>query len=201
MNQLFTASKGEQQGLAYILEFGRQLLANQVRQGESLKSRGDFMSLMYDMHVQDPVAFTIDDILFHTLGNVGGGSDTIAIGLNAAMYFLFQNPGTLRKLREELDERFKDKPSDVMVSYREAQECPYLQAVIKETLRINPSIGLTFPRVVPKDGMMLAGRFFPEGVSTPISSATLMQSADVCSRLLALTPMSLTRIEMYLALT
>ena len=167
LNSMLTTPKAESQGLAYIVEFGRQLIADRVQQGESAKPGGDFISLMYQKHLQDPAAFPIDDILFHTVPNVGGGSDTTAISLNAALYFLCQNPGVLKKLREELDERFQSKPSDAIISFKEAQECPYLQAVIKETLRLHPAIGLCLPRVVPKEGIMLAGRFFPEGVSIP----------------------------------
>ena len=167
LNSMLTTPKAESQGLAYIVEFGRQLIADRVQQGESAKPRGDFISLMYQKHLQDPAAFPMDDVLFHTVPNIGAGADTTAISLNAALYFLCQNPGALKQLREELYARFESKPSNVMISFKEAQECPYLQAVIKETLRLHPAIGLCLPRVVPKEGMMLAGRFFPEGVSIP----------------------------------
>lgn len=43
---------------------------------------------------------------------------------------------------------------------------PYLQAVIREGLRIHPSTGLPLERVVPKGGAQIAETFFPEGVST-----------------------------------
>lgn len=40
----------------------------------------------------------------------------------------------------------------------------HLQAVIKETLRLFPALGVNLPRLVPKGGLTLAGRTFPEGV-------------------------------------
>ncbi len=58
-----------------------------------------------------------------------------------------------------------------MLSFQEAQKLPYLQAVIKEGLRLHPATGLPMVRVVPKGGATLAGRFFPEKVrSTPRAS-------------------------------
>ena len=71
----------------------------------------------------------------------------------------------LTKLRTELEETLgKRDEASKRVSMKEAQGIPYLQAVIKESLRIVPN-GLHLPRVVPKGGLTLAGQFFPEGVS------------------------------------
>jgi hypothetical protein len=42
---------------------------------------------------------------------------------------------------------------------------PYLQAVIKEALRVHPATGLPLEQVVPEGGTPLCGRFFPQGVS------------------------------------
>jgi cytochrome P450 len=51
------------------------------------------------------------------------------------------------------------------VTFSDTQKMPYLQAVIKEALRLHPAAGLPLQRVVPKGGAHLAGHFFPEGVS------------------------------------
>lgn len=44
---------------------------------------------------------------------------------------------------------------------------PYLQACIKEGLRMQPVTRLPLARVVPKGGVYLCGRYFLEGVSIP----------------------------------
>lgn len=54
--------------------------------------------------------------------------------------------------------------SDEMLSFQEAQKLPYLQACIKEGLRMHPATGLPMVRVVPKGGSTIAGRYFPAKV-------------------------------------
>lgn len=41
----------------------------------------------------------------------------------------------------------------------------YLQACVKEALRLHPATGLPLERIVPKDGVVLSGTYFPSGVS------------------------------------
>ena len=171
--QMF-APRGKPYGLAYIMEFARQIIADRVRQGKPREPGADFISLMYEMHLQNPSAFTIDEILFHSVPNIGAGSDTTAIAQSAVLYFLCRNPAVLEKLREEIGQKLRERDPDELnqlMSVWEAQECPYLQAVIKEAMRMHPSTGLPLPRVIPKGGLVLAGRYFPADVG---SSSSMM---------------------------
>lgn len=93
--------------------------------------------------------------------NIGAGSDTTANALSSILYFLYTNPHTLSRLRDELDTYVKVKP----ISFEQSQSMPYLQAVIKEALRLHPGVGTQLTRVVPKGGLVIEGHFFPEGVS------------------------------------
>lgn len=52
------------------------------------------------------------------------------------------------------------------IHYDVARRMPYLQAVIKEGLRLEGSPGISLPREVPPEGANVAGQFFPGGVRT-----------------------------------
>jgi cytochrome P450 len=101
-------------------------------------------------------------------GNVIAGSDTTGITLAAALYYLMRNPESMRKLQYEFDEATRRGELSQPATYAEASKLSYLQAVIKETLRIHPAVGMLLSRVVPEGGKELAGHYFPAGVS-PIS--------------------------------
>lgn len=108
-----------------------------------------------------PGVFTDWDIMSNVASNIGAGSDTTAISLSATFYFTYKNPGTLQKLREELKSAdLGDSPS-----FKDAQKLPYLQAVMKEALRMHPGTGLPLFREVPAGGAVISGQFFPEKVS------------------------------------
>lgn len=100
------------------------------------------------------------EIDMHLLTNIGAGSDTTAISLSAVLYYVYTNPSTLRKLRDEIDAT----GIGGIPAFKVAQSMPYFQAVMKEALRLHPATGLPLFRRVPKGGAVIAGRHFPENV-------------------------------------
>lgn len=94
----------------------------------------------------------------------GAGSDTTAIALRAVVYFLCKNRGSLCKLRDELSQAERSARMSDPITYAEAIRLPYLQAVLKEAMRLHPSTGFPMGRVVPPGGVTLLGHRLPEGV-------------------------------------
>ncbi|KAK2600056.1 hypothetical protein QQS21_005220 [Conoideocrella luteorostrata] len=96
--------------------------------------------------------------------NIFAGSDTTGITLSAAFYLLYTNPEKLRKLRDEMDEAAQNGALSQMATFAETKTLSYLQAVIKEVLRMHPPVSVILPREVPHGGAELGGYFFPEKV-------------------------------------
>ncbi|KAM0425684.1 hypothetical protein ACHAPT_008931 [Fusarium lateritium] len=107
------------------------------------------------------------------------GSDTTAISLSSIVYYLYSNPRTLSCLREELDEFAQAGELSDPVGFQQAQKMPYLQAVIKEALRLHPGVGTQLTRVVPKGGAVIEGQFFPEGAEVGVNGWALYHNQDV----------------------
>ena len=108
------------------------------------------------------------------------GSDTTAASLSSIMYHLYRDPTALQRLRDEIDERSAaGKISDPVKFHESKEEMPYLQAVIKEAIRIYPAVGLPLLRVVPEGGADLCGHSFPEGTVVGINAWVAHRNEDV----------------------
>ena len=174
------APKGEV-GIAAIYAFAAKRIAEWNCRSENDKAlsveqneggevlRTDYLTSLLAKHRRTPENFSVDDAFYHIISNVVAGGETTGIALTAAMYLLVKSPRVLEKLRGELEGIKRGENGRVGVM--EAQNCGYLSAVIKEVLRLFPPAGLNLPRVVPKGGLVLVGRWFPEGVSKIISRA------------------------------
>lgn len=56
---------------------------------------------------------------------------------------------------------------------------PYLQAVIKEALRLHPATGLPLWRVVPEGGAEISGQYFPAGTTVGLNTWVAHYSEEV----------------------
>jgi cytochrome P450 len=102
-----------------------------------------------------PIGYDLDLVISWTLANIMAGSDTTAIGLHATVYYLLKTPEALRNLKDELSKASLSYP----VTWKESQRLPYLDACIKEALRLHPAIGFGLERKVPATGLVLPDGF------------------------------------------
>ncbi|KEY65315.1 hypothetical protein S7711_01829 [Stachybotrys chartarum IBT 7711] len=92
---------------------------------------------------------------------VVGGSDSTAGAIRSLLLYIITNPRVYVTLSKEICDA---KPSSP-IQLSEAQKMPYLQATIKESMRIFPPIGVPLFRVVPEGGENFDGRHIPEGTN------------------------------------
>ncbi|KAI0537722.1 cytochrome P450 [Xylaria digitata] len=138
-----------------------------------------FVSKFLAKNEQDPEKFSMSHVLAGCTANMVAGSDTTSITLSAILYYLLRHPDCMRKLRSEIEEfRAAGLVSDSF-GFKETQQMPYLQAVIKETLRVHPATGLPIERVVPEGGATVCGRFFPAGTIVGINSWVAHRNTQV----------------------
>ena len=157
-------------GRVFLLRFTKDVISKSQATPKSVAAdespeAADFLTKFLAKHTADPDTFTNYHVLAGCTANMAAGSDTTAISLSAVLYYLLKNPTCLRKLRDEIEGLTAQGGLSKSPTFKESQQMPYLQAVIKEALRIHPATGLPLERVVPEGGAMISGYFFPEGVS------------------------------------
>ena len=79
------------------------------------------------------------------------------------MLFLITTPRVLWRLRREIDEAVNNGCVSDPIQDSEARALPYLQACVKEGLRLFPPAAGLLKKVVPPEGDSLNGVFVPGG--------------------------------------
>ncbi|KAG8654590.1 hypothetical protein MANES_05G139450v8, partial [Manihot esculenta] len=94
------------------------------------------------------VALTFDHIKAVLMNVFVGGTDTGAATVVWAMTILMKNPIAMKKAQEEIRKLVGKKG---FVEEDDVQQLPYLKAVIKETMRLQPTVPLLVPRESTED--------------------------------------------------
>lgn len=168
---------GKETGFNYINKFTQGRI-NKFRDDpkgiEAMSQDESSMETMvakfFRRHQEDPKRFTSYHIFTGAGMNVGAGSDTTAISLSATFYYLLKYPRTFQKLREEIADKQAQGLLSERPTFKETSDMPYLQAAIKEALRLHPATGLPLERVVPEGGATISGRFFPAGTIVGVNT-------------------------------
>lgn len=143
-----------------IQEHATKMRSIKLGGGDQAPSEGmqDFLYRFMMTRANNPQSMSETDIFVACMSNVIAGSDTTAITLRAILYYVLKNPEAKKSLMEELRGANLSYP----VTWKESQQLPYLDACIKETLRMFPAVGLGLERIVPKDGLVM-----PDGYTLP----------------------------------
>ncbi|KAI9897728.1 hypothetical protein N3K66_007584 [Trichothecium roseum] len=131
--------------------------------------------------VQKTYPDTVDDaqIANYALLSLGAGGDTTAAALRSALYLLAKSPVSYAVASAELDRAALPLP----VRYADAQRArlPYLDACIRESMRLFPGVALAPEREVPPGpGFTLPdGRVLPAGTKVGINPAVVCRDEAV----------------------
>ena len=162
-------------GHNYVLDYTvKQMAARQqsLKDPKNTDREGppDIMTKLLQAHEENPTKTTRRDLFTMCQTNIGAGSDTTAITLSSIFYHLMTHRESYERLQAEIDAAAVAGRISDPITFHEAQQLPYLQAVIKEGLRVHPATGLPMPRIVPASGTTIAGRFIPGGSTVGINA-------------------------------
>jgi len=107
------------------------------------------------------------------------GSGTTAASLASLFYDLLKHPAIYEKVVQEIDEHDREGMVSNFPTCSEVLEMPYLQLVIKESLRISPASTLPLERIVPHGGFEVLGYYLPAGTIVSMCIPLLHRCKEV----------------------
>lgn len=133
------------------------------RRGSGKQSSGDLLSILMRARDEDGSALTDEQLRDELMTFLLAGHETTALALSWAFYLLSQNTDDEAKLHEELDRVLGGRLPDMS----SLASLPFLDRVIKETLRLYPPAWSVARTVI--DDFELEGYRIPAGSNVVMS--------------------------------
>jgi cytochrome P450 len=146
-----------------IVTAARNQVAHRMKTPQKDSETPDLLTRFLEAMERNPEILDETAVVTLVMSMIAAGSDTSSNAIAATMFFLMKNPEKLAKLREEL-EAVPDLTRPIPV-YAQVSKLPYLQAVIKEAIRLFPPLTHPIERLVPAGGADIVGKFLPQGTS------------------------------------
>ncbi len=124
-----------------------------------------------DAGVEQRLSLTTKEVMGDTIAALLAGNDTLTNTLTWTIYFLLKNPETLEKLKEELREQDIQK-----MSFKQIRELPYLEAVLKEGLRLRTPAFASIKENI--EDVTVEGTFIPQGSTIMVSAYAQQLKSD-----------------------
>jgi len=142
--------------------FANSMVAKR-RADVSGKRKVDLLQRFLDASEKHPDTVHPDTVASLVWSVLSAGKDTTVATSSVMVSLLLRNPAAMQRLMAELhDAKAKGRLSDPP-KYSEVSTLPYLDAVFKEVIRLNPFPPVLMERVVPVQGAVLAGQVIPGG--------------------------------------
>ncbi|KAM5357609.1 hypothetical protein ACJZ2D_016088 [Fusarium nematophilum] len=135
-------------------EYARELMQRRIAKGND---RADFFGHLLKNEATRP---SEEFLRTNASSLLIAGSETTATALVGMTYYLLERPECLSALQEEVRSAFKTHQE---INESSTRDLRYVDAVIKEALRIFVPLPINVPRVSP--GAFVDGRYIPAGYS------------------------------------
>jgi cytochrome P450 len=167
--------------LTKIQQLLREQIAGLTSDPEQLKLLPHNMTIYH--RLLDPEAYrdktvpSADSLYEEAQALMFGGGDTVGNTLMLGTYHLLRQPETLAKLKKEILDAWPTLSSEPKL--RDLEVLPYLNAVIKESLRLSSGVTSGLLRVVPPTGATIAGVAVPPGTIVATGSTFVHYNASL----------------------
>ncbi|KAJ6142059.1 hypothetical protein N7497_011158 [Penicillium chrysogenum] len=118
------------------------------RNDPNKQSYADLCSSFLEGQAKYPDLLRQDEILGIIMSTIGAGADTTAGTLTYTLYFLSKNPTAKAKLLQEIEESLRSGTLSSPPKWKEVQHMLYLDAVLKESMRLLPIASWGLDRVI-----------------------------------------------------
>uniref|UniRef100_A0A0E0QKZ6 Cyt-P450 monooxygenase n=1 Tax=Oryza rufipogon TaxID=4529 RepID=A0A0E0QKZ6_ORYRU len=138
---------------------------------------GDFLDSLLDLMSAGKIAR--DDVTSIMFDLFGAGTDTIAITVEWAMAELLRNPSVMTKARAEMNHALAGKKT---IEENDVEKLPYLQAVLREAMRLHPAAPILVPHRAEEDGAEIGGYAVPKGSTVIFNVWAIMRDPAAWER-------------------
>ncbi|XP_076886455.1 cytochrome P450 76T24-like [Bidens hawaiensis] len=132
-----------------ILTIIDRVIDQRVQTRSTSSTKDDVLDVLLNLNQIDESSFSRNDMRHLFLDLFIAGTDTTSSTLEWAMVELIRNPDKLELARSEVTKLMKHNENILQES--DLSQLPYLQAVIKETLRLHPSVPFLIPHQSIRD--------------------------------------------------
>src|SRR5690348_7674519 len=121
---------------------------------------------------------THQEAIYESMVAILGGSDTMSIALRATMLFIITNPRIYNRLTSEILSLSSTMAPDAIPTSAQLRILLYLQATIKESLRIFPAGTGQMPKLTPPNGENINAVFIPGGTNIGTNPWFILRCPD-----------------------
>ena len=140
---------------------------------QNSKERLDIIDILVAGTKENGEPFSYDEIIMETIIFMVAGFETTANTLSWCLHHLASNQECLGKLQAEVDGFTNEE-----ITHDKLNELPYIDAVLKETLRHSPIGQRIFSRVLDRDIKLSDGRVLPSDVPIHINILELHRNEE-----------------------
>ncbi|KAF2443446.1 cytochrome P450 [Karstenula rhodostoma CBS 690.94] len=163
--------------MGHLFDTTKAVLADREK---NFNTRHDAIQYWFKQHEQHPDKLTMRKINTQALAAVGAGSDTVAAGIQSFIYHMIRHPDAWRRAHAEVVEAASNGfCKDQIVSYADSQRLTFVQACVKEALRMFGPVPMGLPRIAPKGGLAIGDRTLPEGTIVSVSPWVIHHSKEL----------------------